>query len=213
MTALFTGMKIAIQSVANGSAKTITAITLATTAVVSAATHGFTNGQYVLITTDGSMPEVNGRIFRVANITAGTFELEGINSTAFGAFTGGSAVLTTIGQSYSTIQSVSASGGDPESLDRTTVHDTVKKAIFGLRSAAQLELITWFEPANPALILTSTYNRTGETVSVLITFSDGKKIVMPCVVAYEQSIINNTNTSATNKITLVAQALPTTYPN
>jgi len=59
--------------------KTITAITQANPGVVSAAAHGRSNGDQVVIETVVGMTEVNGGIFTVANVTAGTFELQDID--------------------------------------------------------------------------------------------------------------------------------------
>lgn len=62
-----------------GNSVIITAISNAATAVVTAAAHGLSDGDYVEITS--GWLGLNGRIFRVDNTTTGTFELEGINTT------------------------------------------------------------------------------------------------------------------------------------
>jgi hypothetical protein len=67
-------------------------ITNASTAVVEATAHGFTNGQTVYITGVGGMTEVNGLTFTVANKTDDTFELSGVNSTSYGTYTSGGTV-------------------------------------------------------------------------------------------------------------------------
>lgn len=68
---------------------TITAITKANPAVVTVTAHGFNNGDKVFITGVGGMVEVNNREFTVANKTANTFELSGVNSSAYTTFTSG----------------------------------------------------------------------------------------------------------------------------
>lgn len=78
-------------SAASGLEKTITGITKAATAVVTAAGHGFTNGNQVYLAVSG-MTEVNGLYFTVANTTTDTFELSGINSSAYTTFTSGTAI-------------------------------------------------------------------------------------------------------------------------
>ena len=67
---------------------TITNITQANPAVVTAA-NTFANGQQILITNVGGMTEVNGNIYTVANAAAGSFELSGVNSSAFTLYTAG----------------------------------------------------------------------------------------------------------------------------
>lgn len=68
---------------------TITGITKANPAVVTLNAHGFNNGERVLIVSVTGMVEVNNREFTVANKTANTFELSGVNSTGYTTFTAG----------------------------------------------------------------------------------------------------------------------------
>ena len=74
--------------------KTITGITQANPAVVTATSHGYSNGDEVLISGVSGMTEVNGKRFLVANKTTNTFELQDkdgvdINSTSFTAYASG----------------------------------------------------------------------------------------------------------------------------
>jgi hypothetical protein len=68
-------------SVLTKDSKTITGITSATPPVVSAAAHGFANGDIVQIAGVVGMTEVNNRIFVVADRAAGTFELQSLDGT------------------------------------------------------------------------------------------------------------------------------------
>lgn len=61
-------------------AKTITNITQANPGVVTAGTHGYSNGDEVFITGVLGMTEVNGTTYLVANKTATTFELTDVDS-------------------------------------------------------------------------------------------------------------------------------------
>ena len=69
--------------------KTITAITKANPAVVTATSHGYTNGDHVWINTVAGMTEVNGRRYTVANKTTNTFELSGVDSTNYTTYGSG----------------------------------------------------------------------------------------------------------------------------
>ena len=74
--------------------KTITGITQANPAVVTASSHGYDNGDEVLISGVSGMTEVNGKRFLVADKTTNTFELQDkdgvdINSTSFTAYASG----------------------------------------------------------------------------------------------------------------------------
>jgi hypothetical protein len=67
----------------------ITAITKANPAVVTSASHGFSNGDQVLILNVGGMTELNGTTKTVANKTDDTFQLSGTDSSGFGTYTSG----------------------------------------------------------------------------------------------------------------------------
>ena len=69
--------------------QTITAITKANPAVVTISGHGLSNGNEVFINSVGGMIEVNARYFIVANKTTNTFQLTGINSSAYTTYTSG----------------------------------------------------------------------------------------------------------------------------
>lgn len=71
------------------SALTITGITNANPAVVTVVGHGYTNGDSNIISTVEGMTEINGLTYEIANTTANTFELVGIDSTSFGTYTTG----------------------------------------------------------------------------------------------------------------------------
>ena len=66
--------------------KTITGITQANPAVVTASSHGYSNGDHVWINNVVGMTEVNGRRYTVANKTTNTFELSGVDSSSYTAY-------------------------------------------------------------------------------------------------------------------------------
>jgi hypothetical protein len=69
--------------------KTITGATAADPVVITATSHGYSNGDRVFISSVGGMTELNNREFTVANQTTNTFELSGIDGSAFTAYTSG----------------------------------------------------------------------------------------------------------------------------
>ena len=69
--------------------KAITGITQANPAVVTSAGHDFVDGDIVTIVNVSGMTEVNGLQFTVANSAENTFELSGINSSAYTAYSSG----------------------------------------------------------------------------------------------------------------------------
>jgi hypothetical protein len=74
--------------------KTITAITKANPGVVTSASHGFSNGDTVVITGVVGMTQVNGKRFKVASVATNTFQLQDIdgnnvNTTSYTTYTSG----------------------------------------------------------------------------------------------------------------------------
>lgn len=75
-------------------AKNITAITKANPAVVTSASHGYSNGDEVYISGVAGMTEVNGKYYLVAGVTTNTFNLtdidgNNIDSSAYTTYTSG----------------------------------------------------------------------------------------------------------------------------
>lgn len=77
--------------------KAITGATQANPCVITSASHGYSNGDDVFIVMTRGMKQLNGRWFRVAGVTANTFQLQdyhgnNINSTTYSAYTSGGTV-------------------------------------------------------------------------------------------------------------------------
>ena len=68
---------------------TITGATNANPCVITAVAHGFSHGDRVVIGGVLGMTELDNREFTVANKTTDTFEISGIDSSAYGAYTSG----------------------------------------------------------------------------------------------------------------------------
>lgn len=146
----WSNVAVAMQSALAG-AKTITAITQASPGVATSTAHGYTNGTYVLLTVQG-MYQLDQRVVRVANVTANTFELEGVDTTLFPAFSTGSAQAITFGTTISSATDVSASGGDFDFLDTTTIHAAVKTQVPGLPNPATYTFDNLWDVADAGLL-------------------------------------------------------------
>ncbi len=131
---VWTGVKVLMES-AIAATIPITNISNANPAVVTTGGTAPANGAYVVITATG-MPEVNGRVFRVATSATGTFTLDGEDSTLYTLFTGtGSFQVVTLGTSITTATTVTSSGGDFPFIDDTTIHDLQRSQIPSLPNA------------------------------------------------------------------------------
>ena len=90
---------------------TITGLTAANPGVVTATSHGYSNGDFVIITGVAGMTEVNGITYKVANKTTNTFELNdvdgnAVDSSGYTAYTSGGVAnkIYQITTSYTTAQ-------------------------------------------------------------------------------------------------------------
>ncbi len=143
---------VAMQSVI-ATAKTITGITKADPAVVTSTAHGYADGDIVYLEVTG-MHQMNEKAVRVANQTADTFECEGVDSSAYETFASGTAQVVTLGTTITSATTISASGGDFDFIDTTTIHQAAKTQIPGLPSAItyQMDHIWDMEDAGQAAL-------------------------------------------------------------
>jgi hypothetical protein len=70
------------------SSATITAITKANPGVVTANSHGFSNGDKIYIENVGGMTQVNGLVFTIGSVATNTFSL-GVDTTNYSTYTSG----------------------------------------------------------------------------------------------------------------------------
>lgn len=129
-------------------AKTITAITAANPPVVTSTAHGYTAGDVVKIDGVVGMQEVNNRAFVVANVTANTFELKGVNATAYTAYTsGGSAYKATL-SAVGEVNGIPELGGtEPNPIDVSHLLSVATEEIAGLPKQAPISFNVWFDLA------------------------------------------------------------------
>lgn len=96
--------------------KTVTGISNAAEALVSAVAHGFSNGDVVILTSGWG--RLNGSAWRIKSVLTDSFVLEGCDTTNTDFFTpgagGGSAVKATTWVQASNTLNHNASGGDPK---------------------------------------------------------------------------------------------------
>jgi len=133
---------------------TISAITKANPAVVTANGHGFANGDFVILSSVVGMTEVNGKTFKVADKTTNTFELQDVDGTDIN-----SSAFTT----YS-------SGGDANRIYQIT-SPYLTAELFELKFAQSADVMYITHPNHEVMKL----SRTGHTAWTLteVEFTDG----------------------------------------
>jgi len=171
----WSNIAIAIQS-AIAAAKTITGITKASPGVCTSTAHGYTTGDYVLLTILG-MSQINSMVARIIVLTTDTFSLEAIDTTLFDTFTSGTAQKLTFGTTLTTAVSISASGGDFSFIDTTTIHDNVKKQIPGIANPATFSFENIWDVSDAGLIAMKAASDTQAQLAVRFTFANSQKLV------------------------------------
>jgi hypothetical protein len=174
---IWSNVQVAVQS-ALTTANTISGVTKASPAVATYTGANPTVGDFIVVTSQG-MREIDGRVFRIANVQTvpKTFELEGVNSTAFGTFSSGSFQVITFGTTLSTLRGLSSSGGDFNFIDVTTIHDQVQKQVPGLSNAATYTFESVWDVADAGLVALKAAADTQSQRAVRFTFSNGQKVV------------------------------------
>jgi hypothetical protein len=139
--AVVKGRGIAFEFAATyGTAINVTAVTLANPAVATATAHGQANNTVGYFNNVSGMVQLEGQAVRVKNQATNTFELQGLNTTAYSAFTAGQFIPVATWHTLAEATSYSIGGGEAEKLDATTLIDVVKQEEAGLLAPQSLTL-------------------------------------------------------------------------
>ena len=200
---------VSVQS-ALAATKTITAITKASPGVCSSTTHGYSNGDYVLLTVQG-MYQVNYRVFRVASVAADTFALEGEDSTNYGTFVSGTAAKITFGTSLATLTSINASGGDFDFIDTTTIHDNIKTQVPGLPNPATYTFDSFWDPSDAGLVSLKSASDSQAQRAILFAFANGQKFTFNAYVGCSLSPTGSAQDLIKTSVVFTALGGPKSY--
>ena len=155
--------------------KTITAITKANPGVATSTAHGYTNGDVVVLEPIAGMTELDGQIVRVANITTNTFELEGIDTTAFGTFTSGSVAKISVWATLGKARTLTAGSPGLNRLDATVLLDSEKQYDLGPSETPEITVSGLSDPTAAASLLVEKAARNGTYLGFRVTMSDNSK--------------------------------------
>lgn len=159
-------------------AKTVSAVTKATKGVVTSAAHALAEGTIGFFSGVAGMTEIEGQAASVDNTLLNTFDLEGIDTTLYGTFSG--TCLFTPVATWSTLSvatSYSISGGDVDQLDTTTLLDLVKQNDVGMLAAQTVSFDAFSDPQLAAMLLAEAAAMTGGFIVMRITFPNGERRV------------------------------------
>lgn len=154
--------------------KTVTAVTLASPGVATSATHGLANDTVGYFYNVGGMAQLEKQACRVKNQATNTFELQGLNTSGYSAFTSGLFKPVASWATLSEATSYSLGGGASEKLDATTLLDIVRKEEIGLLpvQSVTMNVIAQDTPSAAMLLLENAVQTQGVVV-VRITLPNG----------------------------------------
>lgn len=207
----WSNVSVTIQS-SLGADNTITGISKASTGVVTYSGTDPVNGDYVLLTVSG-MYQVDGRVFRVANVNGAgnTFELEGENTTAFDTFSSGKLNVISFGTTMTTATGLSAAGGEFDFIDTTTIHTNVRSQIPGLASAANYTFDSLWDPADLGLVALKAASDSQAQRAVQIKFAGNQRVLFNGYVGATLLPTGNAQDLVKTSVTLTMFGRPTIY--
>ncbi|MFA7327332.1 MAG: phage tail protein [Candidatus Kapaibacterium sp.] len=206
------GVTIALAT-AYGSPKTVSALTNANPGVATSATHGLTSGDIIEVTSGWA--KLNSRIVRVDDEAAGTFAIEGIDTTSTVAFPAGSGTgsvreITTFTQ-ITQIMDVTTSGGDMQFVNYSFLEQDFETQLPTQSSPMTMTIQIADDPSLPGYQAAKAAGEDRAVRALKITYPSG-------AVAYYNGYVsfNETPTFTKNQIQVVTAtfnllARPTRY--
>lgn len=207
----WSNVAVAVQS-ALAAAITISGITKANPGVVSYTGTDPSNGDYVILTVQG-MYQLDGRVVRVANVNGAgnTFELEGVDTTSFDTFSSGTFEVITFGTTLSTLTGLTASGGDFDFEDITTIHDSIRRQVPGLPNPSTYSFDSIWDVADAGLVALKTASDNQAKRAVRFTFANGQKMLLTGYIGATLLPTGSAQEVVKTAVVITADGKPTVY--
>ncbi len=174
MALIGTNMNVAVaQTLA--SATVVTGLTAASPGVVTSVAHGLSDGDIGVFVVDAGMVELDGQIVRVDNKTTDTFELEGLDTSAYSAWSAGNFYKITAWQTLAMAQQVSMPNPAPAKIDITTLINKVKQYAYGLPDAPDGSITGLMTIGATAVALIETATNTNSRMAARVSWAGGQK--------------------------------------
>lgn len=206
---IWAGVTVSVQS-ALAAAKTVSGITKADPGVVTHATGAQTTGAYITMDVEG-MTQIDERVFRVASPTANTLQLEGEDTSGYSTFSSGSFQAITFGNSLTTATNVTASGGDPQFANTTTIHQLQQTQIPTTTSPATFSFESIWDPFDAGLTALKAASDARAKRAMKFTFSDGAIMVFTGYVSATLLPTGQAGDIVKCNVTITMFGLPTYY--
>lgn len=198
---------------AYGAVKAISAITNANPGVASAAAHGFSDGDFVEITSGWS--RLNNRVVRVDAPTTDAFNVEGINTTSTLNYPsgtgGGSAREITQWTQISQIMELSTSGGEMQFATYSFLEQDFESQLPTQSSAMTITMGIADDPALAGYQALKSLADTRELVALKATMPNGSVILYNGYVSFNETPTMTKNSVMVVNATFSLQGRPVRY--
>jgi Phage tail tube protein, TTP/Ubiquitin-activating enzyme E1 FCCH domain len=154
--------------------ETITAITKANPGVCTSTAHGLTNDTVGYFSGVTGMVQLEGQACRIKNVTANTFELQGLDTTSFSDFTAGTFVPVATWNTMSESTRYGIGGGAGNKLNATRLIDIIDQEEQGNLPAGTFT-VGLLAQDTPSAAMTTIENavQNQSAAVVRVTFSNG----------------------------------------
>jgi len=156
-------------------AKTVSAVTAANPGVATSTTHGLANGAVGYFSGVSGMVQLEGQATRVYNQATSAFDLQGLNTANYTAFSGTCSYtpVATWG-TLAECDSYDLGGGSADKLDVTCLLDTIKQEENGNLAAQSVTLnIKSTDVPSTAMAFLEAAAQSGTSVIIRITAATG----------------------------------------
>lgn len=196
-----------------GAVKTLTALTNADPSVVTSVAHGFTDGTYIDVVSGWA--RLTDRILRVDDALTDSFELEGFDTTSTSLFPAaggaGTARAITGFTQLAQILDSSSSGGEQQYWTGQFLEADREIRIPTTKSAAGIDFQIADDPSQPGYQLAKEANDDREPRAVLITLSNGAKLLYKAYISLGLIPSLTVNQAMTLPVTLSLLGDPIRY--
>lgn len=193
-----------------GSAQTISSITKADPGLITYVGADPADGD-IYVTDIVGMTELHKRAFAVEGVNAGSNTMTTENTVGNHTFGSGTFTPVTLGVSMTNVQDVSASGGEPEFADITTIHDQIRRRVPTVVSPFSVQFGCIFDPDDAAAAELALASRTLTTRVIRIVFADGSYMVGNAYVSAVGVPTGSAQDVVKTNVSLEFQGLPTVY--
>lgn len=174
---------------AYASSQVVSAVSSASEAVATAAGHTLVNGDLIEFTSGWS--KANGRIFRVKGVAAGTFALEGLDTTSATLFPAGSGAgsvrkITGWTQISQVLESTSQ-GGEQQFANYSFLENDFQSQIPTETSAQSISISVADDPALAGFQALKAANGTKVAVGLRATLPSGSVILYNAYVGFDET--------------------------